>query len=36
MAGELPSADVVQGLVDTVLDVENRSVRDVVSATVTA
>ena len=35
MAGELPSPDVVQGLVDTVLDVENRSVRDVVSATVT-
>jgi 2-methylcitrate dehydratase PrpD len=36
MAGELPSSDIVGGLVDTVLDVENRSVRDVVSATVTS
>lgn len=36
MAGELPSAQVVQGLVDTVLDVESRSVRDIVSATVTS
>ncbi|GAY11962.1 MmgE/PrpD family protein [Pseudonocardia sp. N23] len=35
MSGEMPAADVVGGLVDTVLDVENRSVREVVSATVT-
>ncbi|MFC7659182.1 hypothetical protein ACFQV8_26285 [Pseudonocardia benzenivorans] len=36
MSAEMPPDEVVAGLVDTVLDVENRSVRDVVSAMVTS